>query len=225
MARKERQGFVIYDTTFDAQLQYLEPVDFKNAVMAAHEYSRAASKHKARPTPPPFTGFVMGAYISMVSSIDSSQREYDKKALNARLRKLGLDFEAMTHFDAVTLYNKGFSAADIATLHECDYEEVNQLLQGVTGGERSVNPSNTVQSDFNNRIDLINSEKEKEFEKDIECEFDRCHELYSALERQGIKVTPVIKGHLRKLRRSHSTKELIGMALTLPFQEELRRLK
>lgn len=150
MARKERQGFVIYDTTIDAQLQYLEPVDFKAVCMAAHYYSVALKKHKEKPAPPPLEGFAMGAYISMISSIDSSQREYDKKALNARLRKLGLDFEAMTHFDAVTLYNKGFTAADIATLHECDYEEVNKVLQAVIDSEPSVTPSNTMQSDFNN---------------------------------------------------------------------------
>ena len=122
------------------------------------------------------------------------------------------------------LLNMGYTVYDIAALRECDPEEIIATTSRDISLPEVTNVTDPIIPDKENENESKH-DLELELEKDPDYGFDGCDKLYAALERQGIKITPTIKSHLRKLRYSNFTEEIMRKVCDLAFLDELRRLK
>lgn len=224
MARKTREGFVLYSDVVLYQLQYLTDAEFKAIIVGAVNASEALANREPEPAPPALDGPALGSYLSIMRTVRESQRKYDKTALVNKMNRQKKKLADLMPYSNEQLLKWGYTIYDIAVLRECDPDEI--ITSTDCDELRPLVTNETEQS-------VIEQEQENESEHNLERELENapdwefygCHKLYSALERQGIKVSPAVKSHLRKLRYLHSTEELMRKVYDPAFLDELRRLK
>lgn len=221
MARKTREGFVLYSDLVLYQLQYLPADEFKAIIVGAVKASDALANREPEPAPPALDGPALGSYFSIMRNVRESQRKYDKSALVNKMNRRKEKPKNLLPLDNEALLSLGYSVYDIAALRECDPDEI-----ATSTNRDESSPVDTIRTEQNvsKHETEIEHNLEHDLERDPEWGFDGCGKLYSALERQGIKITPAVKIHLRKLRYSHFTEELMKKAYEPAFQDELRRL-
>lgn len=224
MARKTREGFVLYSDIIMNHMQYLTDAEFKTIIVEAMKASDAIANREPEPAPPPLSGPAWGCYLSILRTIRASQREYDKTALKNKLSRNKKKPQNLLPMSNEKLLSLGYTVYDIASLRECTPEEI---MSVTTCDNSSPGVSNRMESA--GEVKEVEEETKHEPELDLENEpeygFAGCEDLYAALETQGIKITPAIRKHLRLMRRDYFTEELMLKAFDLKFQEELRRLK
>lgn len=224
MARKIREGFVLYSDIIMNHMQYLTDAEFKTIIVEAMKASDAIANREPEPEPPPLSGPAWGCYLSILRTIRASQREYDKTALKNKLSRNKKKPQNLLPMSNEQLLSLGYTVYDIASLRECTPEEIMSVTNcdnsspGVSNRMENAGEMKEVEEETKH-------EPELELEKDPDYGFDGCDKLYAALERQGIKITPTIKSHLRKLRYSNFTEEIMQKVCDLAFLDELRRLK
>ncbi len=219
MARKTREGFVLYADIVLYQLQYLTDAEFKAIIIGAVRASEALANREPEPEPPALDGPALGTYLSLIRTVRESQRSYDKRALANKMTRNKKKTENLLPLSNEKLLSLGYTIYDIAALRECDPDEVvistnrDESLQFVTTNAEPNLPETEKEND---------NDHEPDPEHDPEWGFEGCSKLYSALERQGIKITPAVKSHLRKLRYSYFTEELMSKVCDRAFLDELR---
>lgn len=220
--RKIREGYVIYHDDVLNHLRYLSAEEFQAIVVRVTEISDALSKREPEPGPPPVSGPAWGNYLTMLQKVRKSQMQYDKTALKNKMARNKKKPQNLLPLSNEQLLSLGYTIYDIAVLRECSTEEIittthcDLLRPEVT---------NRTEQNRNGKDIEHKHEPELDLENEPEYGFDGCSKLYAALERQGIKITPVVKGHLRKLRYSNFTEELMCKVCDPAFLEELRRLQ
>lgn len=224
MARKTREGFVLYSDIIMNHMQYLTDAEFKTIIVEAMKASDAIANREPEPVPPPLSGPALGNFLSIMRTVRTSQREYDKTALRNKMSRNKKKPQNLLPMSNEQLLSLGYTIYDIAALRECTPEEI----ISVTNCD---NPSHEVSNEIEHSAVMKKVEEESKHNLELDPEnepeygFDGCSKLYAALERQGIKITPVVKGHLRKLRYSNFTEELMCKVCDPAFLDELRRLK
>ena len=147
MARKEREGFVLYHDIAMNQLQYLTADDFRDVVMAAVAYSIALAKGETEPHETRFTGLADGAYKSLCSSARRSAVRYWKSACRAKINRNKQDKKELAQKDIGTLTKFGYNRRDIAYIKDLSEEELapyftsgDSTSPAVTGGDKLNRP-------------------------------------------------------------------------------------
>lgn len=222
MARKTREGFVLYSDIIMNHMQYLTDAEFKTIIVEAMKASDAIANREPEPAPPPLSGPAWGNYLSIMRTIRASQREYDKTALRNKMSRNKKKPQNLLPMSNEQLLSLGYTVYDIAALRECTPEEI---ISVTICDNSSHEETRKAESAGEMKKVEIETKHDPELENEPEYGFDGCDKLYAALERQGIKVTPAIRRHLRKLRRDEFTEELILKVYDPAFQDELRRLK
>lgn len=219
MARKTREGFVLYADIVLYQLQYLTDAEFKAIIIRAVRASEALANREPEPEPPALDGPALGSYLSIMRLVRESQRKYDKTALINKMNRRKEKPKNLLPLSNEALLSLGYTIYDIAALRECDPDEITIMTNRDELPPLVTTKTETSLSKFENESE---HNLERDPEHDPEWGFDGCSKLYSALERQGIKITPAVKSHLRKLRYSLFTEELMSKVCDRAFLDELR---
>ena len=115
MARRERQGLILFHNVAIDTLDYLPAEDFKDVVMAAVKYSVAIAKH----SDPPSVGFEgpkLGAYKQLCNSAEYSAMQWIKKAFNQKARRNGTTVGELSKKSNEELQQLGYTIQDIAVI-------------------------------------------------------------------------------------------------------------
>lgn len=215
---------MLYSDIIMNHMQYLTDAEFKTIIVEAMKASDAIANREPEPEPPPLSGPAWGCYLSIMRTIRASQREYDKTALRNKMSRNKKKPQNLLPMSNEQLLSLGYTIYDISVLRECTPEEI-------ISATNCDNTSHEVSNEIEHSAVLKKTDEEPKHNPELDLEnepeygFDGCKKLYAAVERQGIKVTPAIRKHLRLLRRDEFTEELMIKVYDPVFLDELRRLQ